>query len=49
MEVIDPVCKMEVDTEKASASSEYQGGKFYFCCTGCKTKFDQDPSRYAGQ
>jgi P-type Cu+ transporter len=48
MQAIDPVCKMTVDSEKAAASSEYQGRKYYFCCAGCKTKFDQNPAKYAG-
>lgn len=48
MQVVDPVCKMTIDSEKAAASSEYQGRKIYFCCKGCKVKFDQDPARYAG-
>ena len=41
----DPVCGMTVDPEK-SASAEYQGAKFYFCCQGCAAKFGADPGKY---
>lgn len=43
---IDPVCKMEVEEDKAIATSEYQGKKYYFCAVGCKKAFDQDPEQY---
>ncbi len=43
---IDPVCKMEVEENKAAAISEYQGKKYYFCAAGCKKAFDQDPEKY---
>ncbi|MFB3788516.1 MAG: heavy metal translocating P-type ATPase [bacterium] len=42
----DPVCGMFVNPEKAAASSEYQGEKYYFCCKGCQTKFEADPLQY---
>jgi len=28
---IDPVCKMEVEESKTTATSEYKGKKYYFC------------------
>jgi len=31
MKVIDPVCKMVIDSEKAAATSEHQGQTPYFC------------------
>lgn len=43
----DPVCGMQVDERKAAGKSEYKGKTYYFCSTGCKTAFDQDPERYA--
>ena len=46
MTVTDPVCGMKVETERAAASSQYQGQSFYFCHPGCKTKFDADPVKY---
>jgi Cu+-exporting ATPase len=45
----DPICGMEVDPQQAAATSEYQGTTYYFCSTGCKRAFDQDPQRYAGR
>ena len=44
----DPVCGMNVDPKNAVAKSEYNGKKYYFCCTHCKTKFDADPESYLG-
>jgi len=26
--------------------TEYKGQKVYFCCPGCKTKFEEDPEKY---
>ena len=46
MKVVDPVCKMRIDSEKAAASSEYKGQTIYFCAQGCKAKFDKDPVKY---
>jgi P-type Cu+ transporter len=43
----DPICGMSVDTVNAKHRSDYNGQTFYFCCGGCKTKFDADPARYA--
>ncbi len=31
---IDPVCDMEVDEEKAAATTTYQGQTYYFCAVG---------------
>ena len=45
----DPVCGMEVDPQQAAGTSEYQGRTYYFCSSGCKQRFDQDPQRYVGQ
>jgi YHS domain-containing protein len=43
---IDPVCKMQVDENKAAGKSEYKGKTYYFCAPGCKAKFDRDPGQY---
>jgi len=43
---IDPVCKMNVDENKAMATSVYKGGKYHFCAVGCKKAFDEDPEYY---
>ena len=44
--VIDPVCKMKIDSETAVAISEYKGKKYYFCAKGCKIDFDKEPEKY---
>ena len=44
----DPVCGMEVKPEKAAGKSEHGGKTYYFCGTGCKQKFDQNPQQYVG-
>jgi YHS domain-containing protein len=49
MKVVDPVCKMTIDSEKAAATSQYKGQTIYFCAPGCKAKFDQDPEKYVGK
>src|SRR5688572_3431547 len=40
--VRDPVCGMEVDPASAAAQSVLDGKIYYFCSTGCKSKFEQD-------
>jgi len=32
---------------KAKHKSEFRGNAFYFCCAGCKQKFDKQPEQYA--
>ncbi len=44
----DPVCGMQVDPTRSGDSSEHAGEKYYFCCSGCKSKFDKDPNAYLG-
>ena len=44
---IDPICKMEVDTDNPNGGfSEYQGTNYYFCAPGCKVAFDAEPEKY---
>jgi YHS domain-containing protein len=44
--VIDPVCKMKIDENKAKGKSEYKGQAYYFCAVSCKEKFDKEPEKY---
>jgi xanthine dehydrogenase accessory factor len=46
-EIRDPICNMIVDPTKARHTSEYRGGKVYFCSAGCKQTFDRQPEKYA--
>jgi P-type Cu+ transporter len=49
MKVVDPVCKMVIDSAKAVATSEYKGQTIYFCAKGCKVAFDKEPDKYMGK
>ena len=42
----DPVCGMSVDPARAEHSHAYGGRTYYFCCAGCRVKFEADPDRY---
>jgi Cu+-exporting ATPase len=44
----DPVCKMQVNEQKAAGTSEYKGQTYYFCAAVCKRKFDENPEKYVG-
>ena len=46
MKVKDPVCGMEIESEKAFAKREHAGQTFYFCSQDCVSKFDADPHKY---
>ncbi len=44
---IDPVCKMEVDTQNPpGGQSEHKGTDYYFCVPGCKVAFDKESGKY---
>jgi P-type Cu+ transporter len=45
----DPVCGMEVTSETAAATSEYQGHTYYFCSIADKETFDKNPEKYIVQ
>jgi xanthine dehydrogenase accessory factor len=46
-EAKDPICGMMVNVSKARHKSEFRGNSFYFCCVGCKQRFDKQPEQYA--
>lgn len=43
---INPVCGVPVDMNNPKHVVEYKGEKIYFCCDGCKLKFDAEPDKY---
>ncbi len=43
---VDPVCGMAVDPRTAKHQAVHQGQPYFFCCSGCKAKFEADPGRY---
>jgi xanthine dehydrogenase accessory factor len=47
-EARDPICGMFVEIAPAEHRSEIDGRFVYFCCRGCKERFDADPSAYVG-
>ncbi len=46
---VDPVCKMQVEDDKATATSDYQGKKYYFCSLPPKKAFDENPEKYLAE
>src|SRR5690348_11907350 len=44
--VRDMVCNMNVDPANARASAEHDGKTYYFCSSGCASKFKADPKMY---
>ena len=47
---IDPICKMDVDTENPpGGQSEHEGTSYYFCAPGCKVAFDKEPEKYLAE
>lgn len=41
-----PISGEEFTIAAATLHSEYKGKHVYFCCPGCKTRFDKDPEKY---
>ena len=46
---LDPVCGMTVETATAKHAHVWNEKTWYFCSGHCKTKFEAEPQRYAGQ
>ena len=42
----DPVCGMMVDPHTAAHRFEHDGRAYYFCSSGCLSKFTADPGKY---
>src|SRR4029079_12112534 len=42
----DPVCGMDVDPHTAKHRAEHGGRTYYFCSSGCRSKFTADPQKY---
>ncbi|CAN5817670.1 hypothetical protein BH24CHL6_BH24CHL6_01630 [soil metagenome] len=43
---IDPVCGMEVDSEKSEHRAEHEGETYYFCSRGCMLDFKDESARF---
>jgi YHS domain-containing protein len=50
--ILDPICDMIVDVEEQRGrglTSEHSGKTYAFCSSGCKSSFDDGPTRYAAK
>lgn len=45
METTDPVCGMQIDTEKAAATEVVLERTYHFCSTSCHEKFLANPDQ----
>ena len=43
---VDPVCGMTVAVTPDALAAEHAGQMYYFCGSGCKVAFTDDPHRY---
>ena len=48
-EAVDPVCGMAVEVATARHVVEHEGTRYYFCSSGCKRAFEQEPEKYAAR
>ncbi|HEY6352631.1 MAG TPA: heavy metal translocating P-type ATPase [Candidatus Angelobacter sp.] len=46
--ILDPVCGMTVDTQKARGTAEHKGKTYYFCSPRCVERFQAEPEKYLG-
>ena len=44
--VVDPVCRMAVDPERAAGRLQYEGTSYYFCTLACAGEFAGAPERF---
>jgi xanthine dehydrogenase accessory factor len=42
----DPVCGMEVAMSAATETATHDGRTFFFCASGCRSRFEAEPARY---
>jgi Cu+-exporting ATPase len=42
----DPVCGMMIDPQKRPHAATHSGIDYFFCSSGCRAKFEADPTRY---
>ncbi|MEO1260868.1 MAG: XdhC family protein [Bacteroidota bacterium] len=43
---INPVCGIPVEKNTAKHIIQYDGEDYFFCCDGCKVKFEAEPEKY---
>ena len=45
----DPVCGMDVEPNRAAATSVYKEDTYHFCSVQCKQRFDSDPESFVSR
>jgi xanthine dehydrogenase accessory factor len=45
-EAVDPVCGMTVTPGPSALPLEHDARTYYFCCSGCRRTFEEDPDAY---
>jgi len=47
--VTDPVCGMQIRSDKAAARTVHDGTAYFFCAEACRRQFELEPERYVGR
>jgi YHS domain-containing protein len=45
-EIEQTICPVMKGAINKNLFTEYKGKKVYFCCAGCKEKFEKEPEKY---
>jgi xanthine dehydrogenase accessory factor len=45
-DAVDPVCGMTITVTDAAEATVHAGVSYYFCCAGCRERFERDPIPY---
>ncbi|MEE2717878.1 MAG: XdhC family protein [SAR324 cluster bacterium] len=48
-DTVDPVCGMTVTVAAAKHTSRHNNETYYFCCGGCRTRFEAEPEKFLAQ
>ena len=48
-EIQQTICPVMAGAINKDIFTEYKGKKVYFCCAGCKEKFEKEPEKYLGK
>lgn len=43
---VDPVCGMEIEESEIADTADYRGRIYYFCSTGCRQTFEENPAEF---
>ncbi len=45
----DVVCGMRISVSQAGGTEVYDGGRYYFCASGCHEAFQANPQQYVNR